>query len=166
MLCKHLHDEQNCLNVKMRGAKSWFPVESKSFKISLEEVGGKLSGRIVERSKGFSSWIRFREFSLCNLLDGVEACCRDEVGKRCSKVWVENGREFRLKCRSNKAGRFIHCMVKTMETKRFSLCFPEGRSLPRGWSVLAEKLHHLGVDALSVVGVAPPFFKFVEDGVA
>ena len=57
-------------------------------------------------------------------------------------------------------------MVKLVEAKRFSLCFLEGRGLPGGWLVLAEKLRHLGVDSLSVVGVAPPFFKFVEDGVA
>ena len=105
----------------MRGGRSWFAVESKSFEISLQEVGGKLSGRIVERSKGFSSLIRFGEFSLRNLLDGVEACCRDEAGKRCSKVWVENGREFRLEHHSNRAGRFIHCMVSSVEAKRFFL---------------------------------------------
>ena len=32
-----------------------------------------------------------------------------------------------------------------MEVKKFSLFFPEGRDLPRGWSIVGEKLHHLGV---------------------
>ena len=123
----------------MRGGKSWFVVESKSFEILLEEVGGKLLGRIVERSRGFSSWIRFGESSLCNMLDGVEACCRNEASKWCSNVWVENGREFRLEHRSNRAGRFIHCMVKTVEAKRFSLCFPKERGLPGGVTGIGEK---------------------------
>ena len=43
----------------MRGGKGWFAVEKKSFDISIEEVGGRLWGVIVERSRGVSSWIRF-----------------------------------------------------------------------------------------------------------
>ena len=31
-------------------------MESKSFEISLEEDGGKLIGKIMERSKGLSLW--------------------------------------------------------------------------------------------------------------
>ena len=64
-----------------RVGRSCFVVESKSFEILVEELGGKLKGCIWERSKGVSSWIRFREASLRCLLDGVEACCR-EVNNR------------------------------------------------------------------------------------
>ncbi|RVW23405.1 hypothetical protein CK203_094564 [Vitis vinifera] len=40
------------------GGSCWFTVESKSFKISIDNIGGKLRGIILESSKGFSSWIR------------------------------------------------------------------------------------------------------------
>ena len=39
-------------------------VESKSFEILVEDLGGKLKGCIWERSKDISSWIRFGEISL------------------------------------------------------------------------------------------------------
>ena len=41
-----------------KGGKCWFAVESKTLEISIEVVQGKLRGTILERSKGFSSWIR------------------------------------------------------------------------------------------------------------
>ena len=69
----------------MRGERSWFAIDFKSFEIPLEEVGGKLLGRILERGRGFSSWINFWELSLCHLLDGVEACCMDEDGSFATK---------------------------------------------------------------------------------
>ncbi|RVW74361.1 hypothetical protein CK203_056854 [Vitis vinifera] len=62
----------------MRGGKCWFAIESKSFEVSVEEVRGKLKGTIVDRSRGFSSWIRFGDLSLRNLLEGFEECCRKE----------------------------------------------------------------------------------------
>lgn len=58
---------------------------------------------------------------------------------------MENGKEFKLECRSNRAGRFIFYMVKSVEGKSFTLCFPEGRGIPGGWFVLVEKLHSSGV---------------------
>ncbi|RVW51828.1 Vam6/Vps39-like protein [Vitis vinifera] len=64
-----------------RGGRSCFVVESKSFEILVEELGGKLNSCIWERSKGVSSWIRFGEASLRCLLDGVEACCREGKGQ-------------------------------------------------------------------------------------
>lgn len=45
----------------MRGGTMWFLVESKSFEILVEVVRDRLKGVIVERSKRFSSWIRFGE---------------------------------------------------------------------------------------------------------
>lgn len=64
----------------MREGTEWFGVESKSFEISIEEVNGCLQGKIVERGRGFSNWIRFGEFSLSRLLERVELCCREEKG--------------------------------------------------------------------------------------
>ena len=65
-----------------KGGKSWFAVESKTFEISIEEIRGKLRGVILERSKGFSSWIKFGAKSLSSLLEGVEEWCRDESSSR------------------------------------------------------------------------------------
>ena len=71
---------------RMRGGKCWFAIESKSFEVSVEEVRGKLKGTIVDRSRGFSSWIRFGDLSLRNLLEGFEECCRKEKEGRLVKV--------------------------------------------------------------------------------
>ena len=67
---------------RRRGGRCWFIVDSKSFEISINFVGGKLCGTILERSKGFSSRIRFVNSSLRCLLEGVEVCYREEwLGK-------------------------------------------------------------------------------------
>lgn len=63
-------------------------------------------------------------------------------------------------------GRFVFCVVSFVEAKRFLLCFPKGRGLPGEWSILAKKLHHLGVD-LFVGARLPPtpsYFRIVEVG--
>ena len=60
-----------------RYGRSWFAVECKSFELLVEDVGGKLRGCIWERCRGVSSWIRFGEVSLSQLLDGAESCCRE-----------------------------------------------------------------------------------------
>ncbi|KAL6350177.1 hypothetical protein AAG906_004117 [Vitis piasezkii] len=118
----------------------------KSFEISVEEVGEKLKGVIVEKVSGLSAWIRFGDLSLrwC-LLEGVEACCRDESLERWSNGWEEGRRRFKLERRANGTGSFLFCFVMVEEGKRFSLLFPKGRDSLGGWSVLAETL-----------GVVPP----------
>ena len=123
-------------------------VESKSFEILINPSGGKLRGIIMERSKGFSNWIRFGEFGLRCLLGGVEACCREDKFGKVIKTWEEEGRKFRLELRANGAGRFILCSVRDLEAKRFSLVFPEGRGLIGGWVLIAEKLRSLGIHLL------------------
>lgn len=128
-----------------KGGKSWFAVESKTFEISIEETRGKLRGVILERSKGFSSWIKFGEKSLSSLLEGVEEWCREESSSRILRVWEEGGRKYRLECRSNAAGRYLLCSVRDLEAKRFCLVFPEGKSLVGGWFMLAQKLRALGI---------------------
>ncbi|RVX07796.1 putative ribonuclease H protein [Vitis vinifera] len=109
---------------------------------------GEASWIIMERSKGFSNWIRFGEFGLRCLLGGVEACCREDKFGKVIKTWEEEGRKFRLELRANGAGRFILCSVRDLEAKRFSLVFPEGRGLIGGWVLIAEKLRSLGIHLL------------------
>ena len=128
-----------------KGGKCWFAVESKTFEISIEVVRGKLRGTILERSKVFSSWIRFGEKSLSLLLEGVEGWCRGESNSSRLKVWEEGGRKFRLECCSNVAGRCLLCSVRDVETKKFCLVFPEGNGLVGGWFFMAKKLRALRV---------------------
>lgn len=116
-----------------------------SFKVSVEEARGELKGIIVERSRGFSSWIRFGDLSLRRLLDGIEECCREEKEGRFVKVWEDEERKYRLDKRVNGAGRFVLCSVLDLESKRFCLVFPEGKGLLGRWVTLAEKLRSLGV---------------------
>ena len=113
--------------------------------LSVEVIGEKLRGVIKERGIGFSAWIRFEDLILCCLLEGVEACYRDEDLVRWSKGWEEGGRKFKLERRLNKSGRFLFCSIVAEGAKRSSLIFLEGRGLHRGWFVLVEKLCHLGV---------------------
>ncbi|RVX21876.1 Mitogen-activated protein kinase 16 [Vitis vinifera] len=116
-----------------------------SLNFPLKEVRGKLRGIILERSRGFSSWIWFGDGSLKRLLEGIEECCREEKEGRVVKVWEDEGRKFKLERRVNGAGRFILCSVLNIEAKRFCLVFPEAKGLLGGWATLAEKLRSLGV---------------------
>ena len=120
-------------------------MESKSFELWVDKVGGKLRGCIWEKCRGLTSWIRFGDASLISLLDGVEACCRGSDDRSWSLVWEEGGRKYRLECRSNKEGRFLLCFVCDLEAKRFCLIFLEGKGLIGGWNILAEKLRETGV---------------------
>ena len=126
-------------------AKFWVAIESKTSEVSIEEIKGKLKGIIVERSRGFSSWIRFGVSSLRKLLECFEECCREEKKGRLVKVWEEEGRKFRLERRVNGAGRYVLCSVVDVEAKRFCLVFPEGKGVIGGWAILAEKLRALGI---------------------
>ena len=98
-------------------------------------------------------WIRFKAKSLALLLEGVESCCKSEKKSSFRKLWLEGERSFLLKLRRNPAGNFLYCSVRTAEGRCFSLVFPEGKGLIRGWLLLASKLRSLGVptDSLSVV---------------
>ena len=93
---------------EMRGGKCWFVIESKTFEVSVEEVRGKIRGTILERSRGFSSWIRFGVTSLRKFLEGLEECCGEERKGRLDKVWEEEGRKFKVKTR--KWGGEIHSL--------------------------------------------------------
>ena len=126
-------------------AKFWVAIESKTFEVSIEEIKGKLKGIIVERSRGFSSWIRFGASGLRKLLECFEECCREEKKGRLVKVWEEEGRKFRLERRVNGAGRYVLCSVVDVEAKRFCLVFPEGKGMIGGWVILVEKLRAFGI---------------------
>ena len=60
----------------LRGRRRWFAVESKSFELLIDDVGGKLIACIWERCRGLTSWIKFGDATLSSLLVGVETCCR------------------------------------------------------------------------------------------
>ena len=48
--------------------RCWFAVDSNFFECSIEVDGRRLQGVILERSRGYSSWIRFGLCSLSFLL--------------------------------------------------------------------------------------------------
>ena len=135
----------------LRG-RCWFGVELKTFEISIEEHKGKVHGKICERGPKFSSWIKFGGKGLSLLLEGVESCRGLKERAHFRKFWSERDRDYSLKLRSNRAGRFLFCVVRDAENKRFSLAFPKGRGLVGGWKVLASKLRSLGVSPLQWKG--------------
>ena len=143
-----------------RGGRVWFAVESKSFEILIDEVGGKLRGCIWERSKGITSWIRFGDVSLCRLLAGVEFCCRGRDEKGWSHAWEEEDRSYRLEKRLNEVGRFILCSVRDIEAKHFCLIFPERKGLFGGWNILVKKLRVAGV--VPIGSLKTPLFREVQ----
>ena len=114
------------------GGSCWFGVELKTFEILLEIVKGKEVGKIVERGRGFSSWIRFGERSLVGLLEGVEDCYNGKFGDSFRRAWKEGGRVYKLELCNNKVGGFLLCLALNVEEKRFSLVFLEGREFLRG----------------------------------
>ena len=99
----------------------------------------------MENGRGLLAWIRFGDLSLRCLLEGVEACCKDESLERWSNDWEEGGRRFKLEHRANGVGSFLFCSVVAKEGKYFLLLFSKGRDIFGGCFVLAEKLWSLGV---------------------
>ena len=136
---------ENKMKEGPRGGRRWFAVESKSFELLIDDVGGKSRGCIWERCRGLTSWIRFGDASLSCLLAGVETYCRGSDDRSWSLVWEEEGRKYSLERRSNEVGRFILCFVRDIEAKRFCLIFLEGKGLFGGWNILAEELRGVGV---------------------
>ena len=124
----------------MRGGRSWFAVNSKSFEIYVDVFGEKCKGIIVERSRGFTLWIKFGSLSLCCLLEEVEACCKGEFAQRFVKSWENGGRKFKSKRRVNEASRFLLCFAVDSKAKKYCLVFPKGKGILGGWVLLAKKL--------------------------
>ena len=111
----------------------------------MEEVGKRLKGCIQERSKGFTSWVRFGDYSLQCLLTGIEDCERGYRKGRWSIAWEEQGRKYRMERRSNKAGSFLLCYVQDVGQKSFSITVIEGRGTLGGWQLFLGKLRNLSV---------------------
>ena len=109
-------------------------------------------GKICERGPKFSSWIRFGGKGLSLLLEGVESCCGLKERTPFKKFWSEGNRDYSLELRRNNVGRFLFCVLRDAENKRFSLAFREGRGLVGGWKVLASKLRSLRVSSLQWKG--------------
>ena len=140
------------MSVTSPRGRYWFGVELKTFEISIEDHKGKVCGKICERGPKFSSWIRFGEKCLSLLLEGVESCCGLKERIPFKKFWSEGDRDYSLELRSNRAGRFLFCVVRDVENKIFFLAFPEGRGLVGGWKIFASKLKSLGVSPLQWKG--------------
>ena len=145
-------DAEGTMPVTSPGVKCWFGVELKTFEISIEEYKGKVRGKICERGPKFSSWIRFGGKGLSLLLEEVGSCCELKERFHFRKFWSEGDRNYSLELYSNRAGRFLFCVVRDAENKRFFLTFPEGRGLVRGWKILVSKLRSLGVSPLQWKG--------------
>ena len=134
-------------------------MDSRSFEISVDVFGENLKGIVMERSRGFTSWIRFGSISLCCLLEGVKACCKGEFAKRYLKNWEDGGRKFKLECRENEADRFLLCSVVDLEANKYCLAFSEGKDILGGWTLLAEKLCSFGVSTCDEPNEVLVFFR-------
>ena len=129
---------------RLRGGKSWFAFEAKSFEIELEEVKRGLKGCIWERRKGITSWIRFGGRSLVRLLMGLEDCARATRVSVWKNLWEEDGRRYKMEKGSNQSGVFIRCSVRDYGGKSFNLMFPEGNlqnPSPPTYTFLLKCLH-------------------------
>ena len=93
----------------------------------MEEVGKRLKGCIRERSKGFTSWVRFEDYSLQCLLTGIEECERVYRNGGWSIAWEEEDIKYNMERRSNRAGSFLLCSVRYIGRKSFNIGIPEGR---------------------------------------
>ena len=133
------------MKLSLGSKRCWVAVDSKIFECSVEVVGRRLQGVILERGRGYSSWIRFGASSPSLLLEGVESYCKQEVEGKFAKRWEENGRRFCLEKKENGVGNYMLCSVMDLEAKKLCLVFPEGRGLIKGWVLLAEELRFLGV---------------------
>ncbi|RVW82248.1 hypothetical protein CK203_041734 [Vitis vinifera] len=108
------------MSVTSPGGRCWFGVELKTFEISIEDHKGKVCGKICERGPKKTP---FRKF------------------------WSERDRDYSLKLRSTRAGRFLFCVVRDAEKKISPWLFLKG-GLVGGWKILASKLRSLGVSPL------------------
>lgn len=141
-------------------------MELKTFEISLDIVKGKEVGKILERGKGFSSWIKFDERGLVGLLEWVEICCNGKFCDFFGRVWKKGGTVSKLELHNNKVGRFLLSSALNKKEKRFSLVFPEGKKEFLGdWKILASKLRSIGIAFGWSLKVLKEFVKFREEKV-
>lgn len=93
---------------------------------------GKVVSKIIKRGHGFSEWNRLGGKGLCMHLEGVEASHQSENLKSFTKDWMQGGRCYKLQLHMNRARRFLMCSMLSVETKMFTLVFPEGKGLSGG----------------------------------
>ncbi|KAL6330841.1 hypothetical protein AAG906_009269 [Vitis piasezkii] len=124
------------------------PKTSKVFKVNGDRVKpfvegineGELRGIILEKSRGFSTWIRFGDSSLRCFLEGVEVCCREErlgkvakeeekkrsfvevakakTGRIGDVAWLQLGDEALRRSRKSATKRIRHFKDKTFHLER------------------------------------------------
>ncbi|RVW38175.1 hypothetical protein CK203_106207 [Vitis vinifera] len=129
-------------NVKRGG----FGVESKSFKVEVEERRGRLHATIVERKGGISSWVRLGPVSLGIVFECLNLSIEDGRMGRWVREWKENGRMYSLSRDYNKGGCFLRLGVVDLEGKRFSVFIPKGRGVKGGWASMVDILRSLGCE--------------------
>ena len=102
----------------MTGAKRWFSIESKSFEIFVEGIGGSLKGYLTKRKNWVVTLIRFGEEGLGTLLKCNERCCRGGGNIERFFEWKEKGRFYRVENNRNEAGKYLMCSVRDGEGKK------------------------------------------------
>ena len=124
--------------------KGSFGVESKSFKVKVEEQKGKVQATIVERKGGISSWIRLGPKSIGFFFNGLVLCIKDAGSGKWERKWRESGRVYSLVRDQNKGGCFLRLEVADLENKRFYIFIPKGKEAKGGWVSMVEMLRRLG----------------------
>ena len=118
-------------------------MESKTFKIGVEEKKGKTQVIIVESKGGVSSWVRLGPMSVEVFLDSLNQCIKEEKNGKWERGWKENGRTYSLVRDENRAGYYLRLGVVNQEKRRFSIFIPKGRGERGGWISMAEMLRRL-----------------------
>lgn len=122
----------------LRGSS--FGVESKIFKVEVEEKKGKLQATIVERKRGISLWVKLGPESLGLFLECLFLCIEETRDGKWERRWKENGRPYSLLRDENKGGCFLQLGVVDLEKKKFNIFIPKGRGVKGGWSSMAKTL--------------------------
>ena len=87
---------ENSSASRRRRKESSFAVESKAFKIVVDERKGKPQVLIVEKKGGVSSWVRLGPESLGFFIEGLNHCIKDKKEARWGREWKENGRLYSM----------------------------------------------------------------------
>ena len=91
------------------------------------------------------SWVIFGGEGLCNLLDGIEFCCKEGGTSKKIFEWKENWRFYKMESNKNDAGKYLSCFIIDGEGKRHKIFIPEGWGMIKQWKQLAAKLRGLGI---------------------
>ncbi|WJZ90120.1 hypothetical protein VitviT2T_009289 [Vitis vinifera] len=128
---------------RRRRKEGSFGVESKTFKIGVEEKKGKTQVIIVESKGGVSSWVRLGPMSVEVFLDSLNQCIKEEKNGKWERGWKENGRTYSLVRDENRAGYYLRLGMVNKEKRRFSIFIPKGKGARGGWISMVEMLQRL-----------------------